>query len=184
MKVWGLKRYTNKFSRTWTRHNFIYECWKLNFISDLRQPNIMPVNKPKVSLNLVQPNSHPRVPVEYIMRFVWRHLGNPEKIPLKKISLCKAVEYNDIQNMGSLLNAILVPWFYWFSFIFFFFQNIDRVVFVGNFLRINMVSMKLLAYAMDFWSKGQLKALFLEHEVGWVHTDLVVLCANFSGCLT
>lgn len=45
-------------------------------------------------------------------------------------------------------------------------QNIDRVVFVGNFLRINMVSMKLLAYAMDFWSKGQLKALFLEHEVG------------------
>ncbi|XP_072481097.1 pantothenate kinase 1 isoform X3 [Notamacropus eugenii] len=43
-------------------------------------------------------------------------------------------------------------------------ENIDRVVFVGNFLRINMVSMKLLAYAMDFWSKGQLKALFLEHE--------------------
>lgn len=28
-----------------------------------------------------------------------------------------------------------------------------------------MVSTKLLAYAMDFWSKGQLKALFLEHEV-------------------
>ncbi|XP_051837575.1 pantothenate kinase 1 isoform X2 [Antechinus flavipes] len=43
-------------------------------------------------------------------------------------------------------------------------ENIDKVVFVGNFLRINMVSMKLLAYAMDFWSKGQLKALFLEHE--------------------
>ncbi|MCI4382248.1 hypothetical protein PGIGA_G00012800 [Pangasianodon gigas] len=39
-----------------------------------------------------------------------------------------------------------------------------RVVFVGNFLRINTLSMKLLAYAMDFWSKGQLKALFLEHE--------------------
>lgn len=51
-----------------------------------------------------------------------------------------------------------------FLFRFFFSQNIDRVVFVGNFLRINMVSMKLLAYAMDFWSKGQLKALFLEHE--------------------
>lgn len=28
-----------------------------------------------------------------------------------------------------------------------------------------MLSMKLLAFAMDFWSKGQLKALFLEHEV-------------------
>jgi len=25
--------------------------------------------------------------------------------------------------------------------------------------------MKLLAYAMDYWSKGTLKALFLEHEV-------------------
>lgn len=24
--------------------------------------------------------------------------------------------------------------------------------------------MKLLAYAMDYWSKGTLKALFLEHE--------------------
>lgn len=24
--------------------------------------------------------------------------------------------------------------------------------------------MKLLAYAMDYWSHGQLKALFLEHE--------------------
>lgn len=36
---------------------------------------------------------------------------------------------------------------------------------MGNFLRINTVSTKLLAYAMDFWSKGQLRALFLEHEV-------------------
>ena len=57
-----------------------------------------------------------------------------------------------------------MPWFN-YGFVFFLFQNVDRVVFVGNFLRINMVSMKLLAYAMDFWSKGQLKALFLEHEV-------------------
>ncbi|NWQ82758.1 PANK2 kinase, partial [Columbina picui] len=43
-------------------------------------------------------------------------------------------------------------------------QNINRVVFVGNFLRINTISMRLLAYALDYWSKGQLKALFLEHE--------------------
>ncbi|XP_015199334.1 pantothenate kinase 2, mitochondrial isoform X2 [Lepisosteus oculatus] len=43
-------------------------------------------------------------------------------------------------------------------------ENIDRVVFVGNFLRINTLSMKLLAYALDYWSKGQLKALFLKHE--------------------
>ncbi|KAL7981721.1 hypothetical protein Chor_001536, partial [Crotalus horridus] len=42
--------------------------------------------------------------------------------------------------------------------------NINKVVFVGNFLRINTISMKFLAYALDYWSKGQLKALFLEHE--------------------
>ena len=39
------------------------------------------------------------------------------------------------------------------------------MVFVGNFLRVNTLSMKQLAYAMDFWSDGALKALFLEHEV-------------------
>ncbi|XP_048853006.1 pantothenate kinase 3-like [Brienomyrus brachyistius] len=43
-------------------------------------------------------------------------------------------------------------------------ENIERVVFVGNFLRVNTLSMKLLAYAMEYWSKGQLKALFLQHE--------------------
>lgn len=43
-------------------------------------------------------------------------------------------------------------------------EGIDKVVFVGNFLRVNILSMKLLAYAMNYWSKGQLKALFLRHE--------------------
>ncbi|CAO1394878.1 unnamed protein product [Diamesa hyperborea] len=43
-------------------------------------------------------------------------------------------------------------------------EKIDKVVFVGNFLRVNPISMKLLAYAMDYWSKQQMKALFLEHE--------------------
>lgn len=52
-------------------------------------------------------------------------------------------------------------------------QNIDRVVFIGNFLRINTISMKLLAYALDYWSKGQLKALFLEHEVRFHFTFLL-----------
>ena len=39
------------------------------------------------------------------------------------------------------------------------------MVFVGNFLRKNTIAMKLLSYAMDYWSKGTLKALFLKHEV-------------------
>lgn len=43
-------------------------------------------------------------------------------------------------------------------------EKIERVVFCGNFLRVNTVSMKLLSYAMDYWSRGTLKALFLEHE--------------------
>lgn len=43
-------------------------------------------------------------------------------------------------------------------------ERIDRVVFIGNFLRVNQLSMKLLSYAVDYWSKGEIKALFLEHE--------------------
>lgn len=43
-------------------------------------------------------------------------------------------------------------------------EKIDRVVFIGNFLRVNELSMKLLSYAVDYWSKGEMKALFLEHE--------------------
>lgn len=43
-------------------------------------------------------------------------------------------------------------------------ENIERVVFVGNFLRINEISMKLLASAMHWWSDGAMKALFCVHE--------------------
>ncbi|XP_002738197.2 pantothenate kinase 3-like [Saccoglossus kowalevskii] len=43
-------------------------------------------------------------------------------------------------------------------------HGIERIVFVGNFLRVNPIAMKLLSYAMEYWSKGALKALFLEHE--------------------
>lgn len=43
-------------------------------------------------------------------------------------------------------------------------QNIHRVVFIGNFLRVNQLSMNLLSYAVNYWSKGDMKALFLEHE--------------------
>ncbi|XP_066247437.1 pantothenate kinase 3 isoform X2 [Euwallacea similis] len=43
-------------------------------------------------------------------------------------------------------------------------QKIDRVVFVGNFLRVNPIAMKLLAYAMEYWSNASMRALFLEHE--------------------
>ncbi|CAF3629728.1 unnamed protein product [Rotaria sp. Silwood1] len=43
-------------------------------------------------------------------------------------------------------------------------ENVDRILFSGSFLRINDLSMRILAYAMDYWSCGQIKAIFLEHE--------------------
>ncbi|KHN77364.1 Pantothenate kinase 1 [Toxocara canis] len=42
--------------------------------------------------------------------------------------------------------------------------GIDRIVFVGNFLRVNPIAAHLLSNAMTFWSKGTKKALFLVHE--------------------
>ena len=43
-------------------------------------------------------------------------------------------------------------------------EGIERVLFVGNFLRVNNISMRLLSSAMDYWSDGAMKALFCEHE--------------------
>jgi len=43
-------------------------------------------------------------------------------------------------------------------------HGIDRIVFVGNFLRVNQIAARHLAFAMDFWSKGTKKAIFLRHE--------------------
>lgn len=36
--------------------------------------------------------------------------------------------------------------------------------------------MRLLAYALDYWSKGQLKALFSEHEV-----SRLISCSMLQG---
>ncbi|KAG8539128.1 hypothetical protein GDO81_021386, partial [Engystomops pustulosus] len=69
-----------------------------------------------------------------------------------KEDLARATLITITNNIGSLARMCAVN------------ENISRVVFVGNFLRINTISIKLLAYALDYWSKGQLKALFLEHE--------------------
>ena len=42
--------------------------------------------------------------------------------------------------------------------------KLQRVVFVGNYLCNNELSTRMLAYAMDYWSQGSIKALFLNHE--------------------
>ena len=40
----------------------------------------------------------------------------------------------------------------------------ERVVFVGNYLCNNQLSTRMLAYAMEYWSQGTIRALFLRHE--------------------
>lgn len=69
-----------------------------------------------------------------------------------KPDLARATLVTITNNIGSIARMCAVN------------EKISRVVFVGNFLRVNPISAKLLAYAMDYWSKGTLKALFLEHE--------------------
>lgn len=69
-----------------------------------------------------------------------------------KADLARATLVTITNNIGSIARMCAVN------------EKIEKVVFVGNFLRVNEISMKLLAYAMDFWSGGTLKALFLEHE--------------------
>lgn len=42
--------------------------------------------------------------------------------------------------------------------------NTRRIYFVGNFLRHNHLSGQQLSFAIDYWSSGEMEALFLEHE--------------------
>ncbi|ELT92065.1 hypothetical protein CAPTEDRAFT_164688 [Capitella teleta] len=69
-----------------------------------------------------------------------------------RADLARATLVTITNNIGSIARMCAVN------------EGIERVVFVGNFLRVNLISMQLLAYAMDYWSHGTMKALFLEHE--------------------
>eukprot|EP00250_Pteridium_aquilinum_P009818 c18960_g1_i2 orf=531-2330(+) len=42
--------------------------------------------------------------------------------------------------------------------------GVKHVLFTGSFMHGNKLAMRLLAVAMEFWSKGQIKANFLRHE--------------------
>mmetsp|Transcript_14673 Transcript_14673/g.31307 ORF Transcript_14673/g.31307 Transcript_14673/m.31307 type:complete len:680 (+) Transcript_14673:157-2196(+) len=42
--------------------------------------------------------------------------------------------------------------------------NISRIYFIGTFLQHNVISQQRLAYSIDYWSKGEKEAQFLEHE--------------------
>ena len=43
-------------------------------------------------------------------------------------------------------------------------SKVKKILFVGNYLRNNVNAMRQLAYAVEYWSKGENRALFLEHE--------------------
>ncbi|KAG8453299.1 hypothetical protein GDO86_000075 [Hymenochirus boettgeri] len=79
-------------------------------------------------------------------------MSKEKRESVSKEDLARATLITITNNIGSIARMCAVN------------ENINRVVFVGNFLRINTISMKLLAYALEYWSNGQLKAYFLEHE--------------------
>ncbi|XP_048454205.1 pantothenate kinase 3-like isoform X1 [Rhincodon typus] len=79
-------------------------------------------------------------------------MSKEKREAVNKEDLARATLVTITNNIGSIARMCALN------------ENINRVVFVGNFLRINTLAMKLLAYALDYWSKGQLKGLFMEHE--------------------
>lgn len=81
------------------------------------------------------------------------HMLDPERRKnAKPEDLARAVLVTVTNNIGSMAMMCAMN------------AKVDKVVFLGNFLRINDLSMKQLSHAMDFWSKGKFKAVFLEHE--------------------
>jgi len=42
--------------------------------------------------------------------------------------------------------------------------KVPSVVFVGNFLRNNILAMRMLSYALAYWSNNTIEAIFLKHE--------------------
>lgn len=73
-------------------------------------------------------------------------------VGLKQEDLARALLLMVTNNIGQVayLNAQL--------------SNTPRIYFVGNFLRNNKISQRRLAYAINYWSKGEMEALFLERE--------------------
>jgi len=71
---------------------------------------------------------------------------------LKQEDLARALLLMVTNNIGQVayLNAQL--------------HKTSRIYFVGNFLRSNIISQRRLSYAINYWSKGKMEALFLEHE--------------------
>jgi type II pantothenate kinase len=79
-------------------------------------------------------------------------ISNERRDSVSREDLARATLVTITNNIGSIARMCAMN------------EGIEKVVFIGNFLRVNTISMKLLSYAMDYWSKGSMKALFLQHE--------------------
>ncbi|GAQ81909.1 pantothenate kinase [Klebsormidium nitens] len=78
--------------------------------------------------------------------------GGDGKVAASPADLAKACLLMVTNNVGSLamLHAKAA--------------GVKRILFAGSFLHGNKVAMKLLSVAVEFWSKGVMKAVFLRHE--------------------
>lgn len=77
--------------------------------------------------------------------------NNPSE-DVKEEDLARALLLMVTNNIGQVahLNARL--------------HHTARIYFVGTFLQHNTISQQRLAHAIDYWSKGEMEAQFLEHE--------------------
>ncbi|CAF3893325.1 unnamed protein product [Rotaria magnacalcarata] len=90
----------------------------------------------------------------HIVASSFGHMNLPEKREqATNADLARATLVTVLNNIGSISMMCART------------ENVDRILFSGSFLRINGLSMRILAYAMDYWSSGQIKAVFLEHEI-------------------
>jgi pantothenate kinase len=76
-----------------------------------------------------------------------------ENIPeFTKADIAKSLLFMICNNIGQIayLNAVR--------------YNLKRIYFAGYFIRDHPTTMRSLSYAINFWSKGEVKAMFLKHE--------------------
>ncbi|CAF1390210.1 unnamed protein product [Adineta ricciae] len=89
----------------------------------------------------------------HIVASSFGHMNAPDKREqASKADLARATLVTVLNNIGSISMMCART------------ENVDRILFSGSFLRINDLSMRILAYAMDYWSNNEIKAIFLEHE--------------------
>jgi len=93
------------------------------------------------------------LPADVVASSFGKLIAKPEPAAgLKQEDIARALLLMVTNNIGQVayLNAQL--------------HKTKHIYFVGNFLRHNKISQQRLAYAINYWSKGKMEALFLEHE--------------------